>query len=854
MLKLHQLCEKSGAVTWGLPHKKGVISEKDSFYLKYRDTDITTDTKALAYWDDGSVKWSLHSAVLPETSGSLELMSGNAESNVKLNVVQTAESIIVNTGLIIAELGIQGNEIIKNISSNGLIRCKGGRLVAINEQRFETEGYQTSGFEKFTGEISEAVIEECGSVRAVIHYKGTHVCKNNRNRHKEPRTFLPFDLRLYFYAGTDEIKIAHTFFFNGQPQTDFIHGLGLTFDCVIEGKLYNRHVRFAGERGIYCDSPKGMLTWRTTGKYKEMYKKQNRCEMLEFDKKEDETFLGLLDESAVWNDFKITQLSSEEYNVEKRVGKDLVYIKGHCGHKAIGAGGISDKNGGMFIHMDKFSEKYPSAIHCENLASDSPSITAWLWSPDSPSMDLRHYDTRCHVYSAYEGFDELRATPYGIANTNELTLKITSNTLSNEALFNWGVSCGLPSLLVPDDLNFYREAGVLGQWSLPDCSTDEKASIEQQLEDLFSYYKKEVESRRWYGFWNYGDVMHTYDDVHHCWKYDMGGQAWQNTELVPNLWLWYSFLRTGRADYFEFAKAMTRHTSEVDMYHFGEYAGLGSRHNVVHWGCGCKEARISMAGLHKIFAYLTGDERVLDILDEVADSDYIVGKLDPMRSYYPPNSKFDTHVRFGPDVMAFCSNWFTYWERHRDERYLEKINKTLAFFKQKHRFILSSVYGYDPKTTTYYDFVVQGGSHFMHCFGNLFVWLEIANAFDDKEIMERLYDLGQCYGQNDADTQFRRKLCADFGYPEIADKAPFKHASYNVAISIMSASKRGNNELKNEIKHQLFNDEWVPLPIVNRLQLVDTYDYHKIIEEVPCMNTNGVAQWATNAIIALEYI
>ena len=58
-----------------------------------------------------------------------------------------------------------------------------------------------------------------------------------------------------------------------------------------------------------------------------------------------------------------------------------------------------------------------------------------------------------------------------------------------------------------------------------------------------------MEQRRWYGFWDYGDVMHTYDPTRHAWRYDVGGFAWDNTELMPDLWLWYSFLRTGRAGY-----------------------------------------------------------------------------------------------------------------------------------------------------------------------------------------------------------------------------------------------------------------------------------------------------------------
>ena len=69
--------------------------------------------------------------------------------------------------------------------------------------------------------------------------------------------------------------------------------------------------------------------------------------------------------------------------------------------------------------------------------------------------------------------------------------------------------------------------------------------------------------------------MHSYDDERHVWRYDLGGMAWDNTELGTDMWLWYSFLRTGRADVFRMAEAMTRHTNEVDCYHLGRFAGLG---------------------------------------------------------------------------------------------------------------------------------------------------------------------------------------------------------------------------------------------------------------------------------------
>ena len=64
--------------------------------------------------------------------------------------------------------------------------------------------------------------------------------------------------------------------------------------------------------------------------------------------------------------------------------------------------------------------------------------------------------------------------------------------------------------------------------------------------------------RSWYGMFNYGDIMHTYDPFRHSWRYDMGGYAWQNTELVPTLWLWLAFMRSGREDIFTMAEAMSR--------------------------------------------------------------------------------------------------------------------------------------------------------------------------------------------------------------------------------------------------------------------------------------------------------
>jgi hypothetical protein len=264
----------------------------------------------------------------------------------------------------------------------------------------------------------------------------------------------------------------------------------------------------------------------------------------------------------------------------------------------------------------------------------------------------------------------------GIARTRELTLNATAAIPTKTETVSLAQTGARPPLLVctPEHLHAAR---VFGIWSLPDRSAPLRKAVEENLDSLVAYYEKQVDAQHWYGFWDYGDVMHSYDEVRHVWRYDLGGMAWDNSELGTDLWLWYSFLRTGSADIFRMAAAMTRHTGETDCYHLGRFAGLGSRHNVRHWGCGAKEARISQAAYRRFLYYLTTDERTGDIMHEVVNADYKAAEYDPMRLAQPitpaEQKVAPGRVRFGPDWLAFTGNWMTEWERTGDTKWRDRI-------------------------------------------------------------------------------------------------------------------------------------------------------------------------------------
>ena len=61
--------------------------------------------------------------------------------------------------------------------------------------------------------------------RAVVRLDGKH------------GDWLPFSVRLYFYAGATDVRVVHSFIWDGDPDRDFLAGLGLSADVVMRDEL-----------------------------------------------------------------------------------------------------------------------------------------------------------------------------------------------------------------------------------------------------------------------------------------------------------------------------------------------------------------------------------------------------------------------------------------------------------------------------------------------------------------------------------------------------------------------------------------------------------------------------------------
>ncbi len=117
------------------------------------------------------------------------------------------------------------------------------------------------------------------------------------------------------------------------------------------------------------------------------------------------------------------------------------------------------------------------------------------------------------------------------------------------------------------------------------------------------------------------------------------------------------------------------------------------------------------------YYYLTTDERAGDIMREVLTVDYKVVEVDPMRIAQPiteAEKKYPTRVRFGPDWLAFVSNWMTEWERTGDTKWRDKILagvESLSRMPFGVRTGKNLLYGYDPATSKLYQLSDEAGQY-----------------------------------------------------------------------------------------------------------------------------------------------
>ncbi|WP_221585278.1 Tat pathway signal sequence domain protein [Microbacterium sp. G2-8] len=840
--------------TWGVPLPRGAVGSVSQLRMRDDDRDVPAQFWPLATWPDGSVKWSgvaIGAGAAPQRPC---LAVGERDAPVAAAVIVDDEPdrVMVDNGELRITFDRTGDTVFREIARGSVAVAEDGHLVSLVAGPAEDD--QPAPRTRCRSHTISTSVEQSGPVRVVVRVDGVHRAEDGS------REWLPFTVRFVVLAGAESVRIVHTFIWDGDADRDFLAGLGLTARVPLRAASHDRHVRFAGaDGGVFAEAVRGITGLRRDpgGDVRERQVAGLSTPPVDTWAPQVADRIGLVPE---WSDFSLAQPNADGYALRKRTRAGHAWIDAAAGTRAGGVVSLSDPEGGLGIGVRAFWQSHPGRLDIRDAAGRAPTVTAWLHAPDQPPMDMRFYhdglgqdgyaDQLEALEITYEDYEPGFGDAHGIARTHELTLFAWDRTPSAERFAAHVEHLQDPPLLQPTP-EALRDAGVFGDFSPVDRSTPLRREIEDSVDLLLDFYLEQPEQRRWYGFWDYGDVMHAYDADRHTWRYDVGGYAWDNSELSPDLWLWYSYLRTGRSDVFRMAEAMTRHTGEVDVYHLGRFRGLGSRHNVQHWGCSAKQLRISSPIYRRFLYYLTADERTGDLLAELTDSDETFLALDPTRkvradaaTYRPERSALA--VGLGTDWGALAATWLTAWERTGDERSRDRLLGTMADIGSLPQGFLTGEARYDLDTgrfETARDRISV--SHLSAVFGLV-------------EICSELIDLVDMPAFRDAWLRYCRLYLASPDEQERELGAPIAGVHLEQAHSRLAAyaAAQTGDEALTDLAWRAFDGigEWLVHRRELQVRRILPPAVPAPVDELPSVSTNDAAQYGLAAIQVLALI
>lgn len=847
---------------WGVAWPMGQHHKETTFALHTPSGQpVPMQTWTTATWPDGSLKWTGHaiSSDAPVSEAYTIAAGSPTAPSQPVQLESTTGAITVDTGVIRCKLPRSGEQLVEVIERNGEAILRDGRLTGLRQ---DSPG-PGSPVEPFTSIIEAADVEQSGPVRAVVKVTGMH-------RTEKGRRWLPFTVRLYFHAGSEAVRMSHTFVFDGNEEKDFIRGLGVRFAVPMRDELYNRHLRFAGEDdGVWGEAVQGL-----TGLRRDPGEAVRRAQVAGGEVPPIQSWNPAVSTRVhwipTWDDFSLSQLNANGFTLRKRTKPGHAWIDSAQGKRASGLGYVGGISGGVAFGMRDFWKLHPTQLDVRGAAGDSAEVTLWIWSPDAPPMDIRFYHdglgqdvegplpgTKVEgvetsvpdrpyakqldaLNITYEDYEPGFGTPHGVARSTDIQLWVLDSTPSGQRLADFASVAALPPQLVarPDDL---LRAGVFGtMWSLPNRSSEPLARIEDRLNWSIDYYARQVEQHHWYGFWDYGDFMHTYDPDRHMWRYDVGGYAWDNSELSTDMWLWYTFLRSGEALPFRLAEAMNRHNRDVDIYHLGRFSGLGTRHNVQHWGCSAKQLRISTSMNRRFHYFLTTDERTGEVLDEVIEADRQLANINPVRKI--PGQPFNveqSRIGVGTDWGSAVSNWLTAWERTGDARYRRWITESMRAIGASQWGFFTGTFAFDPETKkmTPPENSRPGASHLSTMFGLPEVCSELIQLLDIPEFNDAW--LQYCRLYNAPDAVLDEKLGKDYRDPGFV----LSHSR----ITAYGAVQMKDPELAKRAADEFLTREWGSEPTLE-VERIEGPQVLSPVDEATWVSTNDSAQWGLAAI------
>ncbi len=688
-------------VAGGWPFAQGVQTADAPFALRVGGKEVPLQSRPLAWWPDGSVKWMQVIFPLPDEKGGgtttgprvtfrnadpLPVEPGKKSAPVTdpITITRDQNGVEVRTGSFAARFA-EGAAWLKLFQKGRpLLREDAAARLAYVDYQIAPDRLFPSAPEPEGGttvretlEITSLTVEEEGPLRAVIRLEGMA---------GEATRII---LRATLHAGRPEIALTHTaeFLFK-DPRETFLIGMGL--ELPLAGA---RRFRFA-------DAPR-----------------------------------------------EATALLQSTQVARRALLPDgeAVAVEGESGTLR------ADLPHGYRFHgiIRNFTRSAPKA-----LSAEGGNVRLELWPLQAGPMDVRRYSNFPHRSQGEAVSDEASWVeevyypndPFvGVSRTHEMLLGFWPAKEAGE-IASHAADFQSPPLLYAG-WDYY----VAAQVPLPTPAQADWPKAWEAWTRLTRFWLYHQRLYRWHGFWDDGDFRHhfrggygmittpegleatfknaerqlpeSFPLVHDYrtsgdWAYDNGRWGWSNSEGLANLFLKNEYLRHGnRAVYFA-AEAMARFCRDVVVRHDGQWLGKGTRHGVQHWSDGNHEERQTTTTEYRLHYFLSGGEgRTREVIEKLYEVAY---------SQIPVHVEANHSGRWG--------GLFFHQELTGDPEEAEQLRRYAQAFASPKGLYLNPHVNFPGATVLEPPSNLNGASFFFQHYGAMAYLLEYQRAFADEEL------------------------------------------------------------------------------------------------------------------------
>ena len=571
-------------LTRGVPLPEGAVRKVEALSLKDKaGEELAIQTRALARWPDGSLKWALVDFQSDLGAGEqreyILRWEGEHEKVAATEcvvVVESDDSIEVCTGALrfavstrqfslfeCAEIGArdQGGHFVAE--ADVLAHSQGDAWAKIceSEQDGKTERrlYGMGGVCRASLAADEyhVAIEEAGPLRAVLRCSGAYEADIPMHHYAGYRP-LRWITRIYAYAGKRFVRVLHTVVFTGNPREVEVEELGLRVPLVSGDQAHYSAATNTIERSTLVRDDYALLA-------------QQR------------------DDHFQWRHSTAGQ--AQRATEGRRCGG---WTTLHNGDVGIG------------VALRHMAEEYPKA-----LGLSTEGIDLFFWR-DGAGKKLS-YQRYGEEVAWHEG-EGVYGDGLGSAKSSEFFLCFYSADENVEQTLQGLLDA---PVLTIDPAQAMR-AGVLGNGA---NAQKHFAASEKMLAAFVEWMARNIERERWYGYLDWGDVLATWEEGADAWRFK-GRWGWCNSEWDPRHAVWLHYLRTGETRWFRLGEAMTRHSLDVDTCHYNPlrpyWVGGSYRHSMDHFG---DEPCASHTFIDNWvdYYYRTGDGRAREVIEEAGE-------------------------------------------------------------------------------------------------------------------------------------------------------------------------------------------------------------------------------------------